>query len=419
MQDNDFVTDVGFVHDPYRDMHSLHLLEQADVILRDGNEKIPRIDKDAYQELAYLSFFAFYYREKVKHSNPQDWGYLILGEDQFASLLSDSSQLISPIHSARVKRQPLEDLGHAFGHCMTCPAKTFLGNNMGKSNIAETVGLVQDIESPNTYEYSMYSEEGNDRWSHDEYGDCNECQKFMSKWFRNAVQEEVNYLWGMGGTGLVHQLNIDTEEYNVLEAIAGREPPIKTVKQEYSLLARDQEQLEEQRSEHPGPEYIFNLLLAISFCVEYDLDDFKLNCEIHCPKKLSFEYDIILLNYEAQKLVVIETTAESKMDTSDLKTKQNAALQIQILAQLYGFEILYIYLTTATDEKLSSSSGTTLVQEEWDTVQTICCPTDIDLDVLDPERAVHHSPEAFGTEFRRLYDSLVARCQKEIEAFTP
>ena len=409
--------EIGFIHDPYRDMHTLHLLDEAGAVSKGDDEKITDVVKDTFSELEYLSFFAFYYRERISPDDAQDWGYLILGEDLFASLLSDEDVLRSPIQSAHIKRQPLSDLGHAFGNCQICPAKTFLGSNLGNSNVGESVGLVQDIEIPNTFEYSMYSEEGNQRWSHDEYGDCSECQEFMSVWFREKIREQEDYLWGMGGTGLVHELSLDTEEYNILEAIAGRTPQIETLEDDFSLLQRDKGQLDERINTDPGPEYVFNLIIAAKFCAEFEFDDFKANCEISEPYELVSEYDVLLINYDLQKIVVIETTAQSKISSDHLRKKHTAAYQLSTLAEKYDFELQYIYVTTGKEDDLRPESGTTLVQNEWDVMEIVCCQPDNELSILNADRAINTSPSEFGEEFRDLYETIAEETKAHISSF--
>lgn len=400
--------DLAFVHNPYLKRDSIKLLEEAGVLSATGTT-VTALDDEAFHEVGHLSFFSFFYEEKEEKS--RRWTYLVLDEEHIASIWIDETKLMAPVTSSRVRPNPLTDKSHAYGHCNVCPAKNFLGYNLGQSGLGDTLGQTEDIETPDTLPYSTYTEE--------EAGNCLDCQDMMAEWFVKTVREDTNSLWGMGGTGLLHRISIEPEEYNILDLIVGREPIIEVEEPDEELDTTEVKQLNEIGDVEQGPEYFFNILLGIYFTQKFSFDDFHVNCKMEEPIKSSFEYDIFLIDYDSQKMVVAETTAESRLDGSRLRNKQNAALQLEALKSRYDdLDILYLYTTTADYEDLHTDSATKAVQDNWPPIRTISFPDeDVERDVIDPVNAVGCPPNEFAEHIRLLYDHLLSEMETQISDF--
>lgn len=400
--------DLAFVHNPYLKENSLKRLDEVGVLFTDDTE-IKDFEEEAFDDVGHLSFFAFFYHER--EDDKRSWMYLLLDEEYVASLWIDKTELMAPATSSRVRPNPLEDMSHAYGHCDVCPAMNFLGYNLGKSELGEVLGRTEDIETPHTSPYGNYTDE--------DAGNCLDCQEMMAEWFVDKIKEDTNYLWGMGGTGLVHKLSLDREERNIIDLIVGREPIVEVEEPDEELNKAEINQLDEVGTVEQGPEYFFNILLAIYFSQKFNFDDFQVNCKMREPIDSSFEYDVFLIDYESQDLVVIETTAEGRLDGSRLRKKQNAALQLQAIQARYDeLDTLYLYVTTAVYDDLYTESATRAVQESLEPIKIISFPEDdVNSSALEATDAISCPPDEFGEEIRTLYDYLIYEIDDQLSKF--
>lgn len=371
------------------------------------------IQEDILREIGRLALFSFYY-ENSKESG--DMSYLILDDDLVASVWHDD-KTETPFGKGKI-RDPLSHMRHAFGNCPSCATKAYLGYNLGKSRLGELLpDQMNGIELPET---ESYAEDHSN-------SSCEECQQYMGEWIAQKVRENPDYLWAFGGSGLTHEIPMDYtipgefEEYDILELVTGSDPPAE-IEVDDDFLAREDIETEDLGLDIES-EFLFNCVVGTLLFVEFDFDDLELNCKCRLPFQMSQELDIVLTDYESQKMVIVETTAENEIDTGKLRNKHNVILQFQsIIEDLPNLDILYLYVTTGNyPEDLHTESATLNVQESLSELgfkmEMISRPEDINVDDIDPDLLYHQGSSHFEEKFGRVYDSLLDDCVNKVEEF--
>ncbi|WP_158544865.1 hypothetical protein [Haloferax sp. Atlit-47N] len=390
------------------------LLQENGVIEQESEEY--RIAEQAvFNDIGQLGLFSFYYDG---WSDQGELSYVILDEDLIASIWSTDDS-VTPYGRGKV-RYPLKYLGHAFGNCGVCPAKSFLGFNAGQSNLEFSFEEgIEGIKVPNTAEYAEKAS-----------GEaCDTCQEYMSSWFSEKVRDNPDYLWALGGSGLLHRIPTDYtytfpdefEDYDVLELATGSDPPSE-IETDDNFIAGHEGRMDSLGLDNEG-EFLFNAVIAFQLHVDFDFDEIKLNCRCEGPVEMSQELDIVLSDFENQQIVVIETTAENEVSSSKLRNKHNVILQFHALQNRYEeLDILYLYLTTGSyPEDLHEDSATLDAQENLTelgiSVDVVSRPDDVSQTDLDPNALNHHGSKEFIENFDSLYESLLSECSKKVERF--
>lgn len=388
------------------------ILRENGVITRDSEEY--HIDeREVFDDIGRLGLFSFYYDG---WSGQGDLSYVILDDNLIASVWCANDTVI-PYGRGKV-RYPLKQLGHAFGNCSACPTKSFIGFSSGVSNLEHSVGKgMTDIELPETDDFAV---EESDKA-------CSECQEFMSSWFAKKVRENQDYLWAIGGSGLLHNIPSDYtipgefEDYDVLELATGSDPPSE-IETDDDFIASHDGRMDSLGLDNEG-EFLFNAIVAFQLNVDFDFDDIKLNCKCDEPVKMSQELDIVLTDFDTQRITVIETTAENEMDSGKLRRKHNVVLQLYALQNRYtDLSIQYIYLTTGSyPDDLHENSATLDVQQNLSElgirVDIVSRPTGVSQTDLDPNSLNHHGSSNFSKNFDVLYDSLISECREKVDEF--
>lgn len=390
----------------------LSILRENGVITRDS-EEYHISEQKVFDDIGRLGLFSFYYNGWSGRGN---LSHIILDEDLIASIWCPSDAA-TPYGQGKV-RDPLTNLGHAYGNCDVCPSKSLLGFNSGHSNLPRTMEQGRrDIETPDTTEYAEESTSEA----------CEECQGYMASWFAEKVRENPNYLWMLGGSGLLLDIPTDYtvpgefEDYDIIELAVGSDPPSE-VETDDDFIASHEGQMDSLGLEDEG-EFLFNAIIAFQLNVDFDFEEVKLNCRCEGPMKMSQELDIVLSDYENQQVVVIETTAENEVSSSKLRNKHNVILQLHALQNQYSeLDIQYIYLTTGSyPDDLHEDSATLDAQENLSdlgiSVNVISRPKDVSQDDLDPNTLNHRGSADFIENFDSLYERLLSDCREKVEAF--
>jgi hypothetical protein len=390
---------------------SVILLENSVIIKNSDEYQIA--EQNVFDDIGRMGLFSFYCHGWNDKGN---LSYVILDDDLVASIWCADDAITS--YGSGIIRYPLTHLRHSFGNCGACQTKSLIGFNLGQSRIGSTLDdRMSGIEVPDTTEYT---EEGtNDA--------CEDCQEYMSSWLAEKVRDDPNYLWGLGGSGLVHRIPTgytipgEFEDYDVLELATGSDPPSE-IKTDDDFIARYEGNRKTLGIDNEG-EFLFNSVLSTRLNVDFEFDEIRLNCKCQEPVKMSQELDIVLCDYEDQRIVVIETTAENEMDTSKLRNKHNVALQFHALQNQYNdLDIQYIYLTTGSyPDDLHEDSATLEVQKNISdlsiSTEIISRPDSVNQDDLDPNALNHEGSVVFSEKFNELYNSLVSECRDRVGKF--
>lgn len=388
------------------------LLRNNGVITRDS-ERYTISERTVFDDIGHLGLFSFYYEA---WSGQGDLRHVILNEDLIASIWC-TDDAATPYGRGKV-RNPLIHLGHAYGNCSVCPAKSLLRYNSAHSSFSFTIEEGRrGIDTPDTAEYAKEATSEA----------CEDCQEYMSSWFSEKVREDPDYLWMLGGSGLLHRIPTDYtvpgkfEDYDILELAIGSDPPSE-IETDDDFIAGHDGRMDSHGLDNEG-EFLFNAVLAFQLHVEFDFDDLKLSCSCEEPVKMVHELDIVLSDFENQQIVVIETTAENEVNSAKLRRKHNVILQLHALQNRYEeLDIQYIYLTTgAYPDDLHEDSATLDAQENLSDlgicVEVISRPDNVSQTDLDPSALNHHGSKEFIENFHSLYESLLSECREEVERF--
>lgn len=392
--------ELSFSHDRIHLRSAIKAIEDTGAIEFVKGTDVPLIKEKKFQSLFELVFFGFFY-EGNRVDEERDYLYVTLSDNQIASLLTDKSILESPSTGSRLRDHPLRDMAHAYGHCEICPAKGFLGKNLGLSTLKDEVGRAEDIEVPDTYPYSVYDFRKNlTDIPKGEAESCNNCQSYMVEWLNSKIQEDVNYLWGLGGTGMVHKFKLNSD-YNILDVLVGKEPPGDFEVDSINISDRTKRQSDGNLDVENGVEPTFNLLLAMYLANRLGFDDYWVNCKIRKPYSVKYELDVILIDYTKKIFVCIETTGEREIDDGRFRQKQRAANQLQALADEYDWQQHYIYLTPGDISDIREGTAERLTYESNNSFEVVGTPPDIDTRPIRPKNAINTPPKQFGELLRR------------------
>lgn len=407
------------------------ILSENNIIESDSGGTPSISDQDMLSQIREMALFSFYFEGWETDGGILDeLNYMILDDELIATIWTNRSNL-RPIHSSKIIRRPLEHMDHAFGHCPACPTKSFIGYNLGNSNIHRTtLEQMEDVEIPDTSAYSK-SALFCDSFGID-HNTCQVCQEYMSDWLADKIRKNPDYLWALGGSGIPFAIPAehgitygpdDREEYTLFDLLAGGEPPAEVEETDSVLEQSDADTMRVGLSSKA--EAVFNVTLGIELFVEYGFDRFEANCKIREPVKFGQETDIVLFDSADQKLLIIETSAENRIRGSRIRDQESLALQLHALSERYeALDVCLIYLTTGKYPDDLDTDSATKEAHEWISgseisSEIVSCPDSVSVGELSHTGINHIGSAKFTDVFTTLHSSLVEDCHEVVSKFHP
>lgn len=373
-------------------------------------------DEQSLRQLGKLALFVFRHEDKEDLGNGEGFNHVILSDGSVASLWVDNNWYILPGDiSSQVKRQPFaqDKPRHAHGKCSICPTLSLLKYNFGHSDFNNP-----QLSAPEFPDTSEYAEAESPE-------DCLACKEYLSEWICELINEDASHLWLLGGSGLHYDLPILEDGYDFLDILNDSQPPteaevddseLRSVYSEADISEND------YSGRETGSELLLNQILGIKMYSRFDFDDLILNCGCKEPVEINYELDIVLIDYDTQKMVVIETTT-AKSRNNHLSQKHGAATQLTALSTYYEYlDIEYIYVTTENfPGGIERTSGTWVLHESMDEIgipfEIVTRPEDFDDSALETNGMRSMPPDKIEHTISELYEYIITDLESKVENF--
>lgn len=399
-------------------------LESKDIIeFQDSEEDTVRDtalveieDEQSLHQLGKLALFVFRHEDEEDLGNGEGINHVILSDGSVASLWVDTDWYLLPGNiSSQVKRRPFAQgkPRHAHGKCSICPTLNILRYNFGHSDFNNP--QLSEPELPDTLEYAETE-------SHE---DCLECKEYLSEWVCERINENSRYLWLLGGSGLHYDLPIREDGYDFLDILNDSQPPTEAEVDDSELRSVYSE-ADISENNYPGSEtgseLLLNQILGIKIYSRFDFDDLILNCRCKEPVEINYELDIVLIDYDTQKMVVIETTT-AKSRNNHLSQKHSAATQLTALSTYYEYlDIEYIYVTTEDfPGGIERTSGTWVLHKSMDQIgipfEIVTRPEEFDDSALETNGMRTMPPDEIEDAISQLYEHITTDLESEVQNF--